>query len=718
MLETENWKTILKSHLYSRKEYKNGAWHYYYDKNSSFNQLKQCNAVPLKINNSMSPKVIVELAEKYLTNVWIKDWKQHPDKSICKELKNKRISFESISFEHIKKMGGNTSQKRKYRTTQNLVSHVKYLPCAKELLESNGIKTQSRYKVFDKPQKDNSMGYIYQTISGLAPKGDRNNYVQVTVSQKKYKSGNLGNTVYISVVGTKSIKKSTATLQCLKRVIAGRTVKDNTKLTPIPNFRQRNPTHNHIIHPIYNEVNKILIKMDDITEENKLEKLERLDNTLSDILGYDKVPKFVNVSNTKQYPDFNLKIKGITESNKLTKLEKAIRTMSFALDVPLKAAKGEAFMYKAQEDLTDKWTAYFSQTVKETYNFIISYFGLPEITVMSKADNLVYKGKILYSPETGDPIKLKDWETFVKNLEKFLNRKTATTGNKIILESNSLGKILDRMLKYNTLDTVKNARLTGLKYHGKTFDWITDSVKNMQNALGETLSRNEQARIQVMTQSAAQRITKCTETMKADVLQILIDGVKNRSGKSKISQNLFDKMVGSNRDFQRIADTEIQNAVNHSVLQEEVYNAPKGEKVYFQRVEILDDNTCDFCRKMNGVIALWSDTPLADDKVKDTFASVAIWDGKEWDGKKNMVSTGVFHPYCRGVWRRWTEDDNAVDALVEQVTAKGNKWKSAVETAKKEFNDKGIKNPDDNTKGYTERIQELFNESMNKSLTL
>ena len=73
-------------------------------------------------------------------------------------------------------------------------------------------------------------------------------------------------------------------------------------------------------------------------------------------------------------------------------------------------------------------------------------------------------------------------------------------------------------------------------------------------------------------------------------------------------------------------------------------NAEAGEKVYFQRIEIVDGATCPFCKKMNGVIAVWSETPLSNDKVDgDPYATVALWEGKDWNGQKNYVANGAFH---------------------------------------------------------------------------
>lgn len=275
---------------------------------------------------------------------------------------------------------------------------------------------------------------------------------------------------------------------------------------------------------------------------------------------------------------------------------------------------------------------------------------------MSKSVNLTWKGKVLYSPESGEPIAQKEWDFFVKNLEKFLNRNISNAAERIVLDSKALGHILDRMLKTNTLENIKKQNLESLKYNGKPFDWIADSVKNMKNAFRESLTRPEQARITVIQQSAAEQITRISDSMKSEVRQILIDGVVDYKSKSQVSQALFDKMVNYNRDFQRIADTEIQKTFNNSFIREEVHNAEEGEKVYFERVEVIDGNTCPYCKKISGKIAVWSDTPLAGGAVKDEYADLAIWEGKEWNGKKleriSDAPVSVCHPWCRGTWIR------------------------------------------------------------------
>jgi hypothetical protein len=262
------------------------------------------------------------------------------------------------------------------------------------------------------------------------------------------------------------------------------------------------------------------------------------------------------------------------------------------------------------------------------------------------------------------------------------------------------------MLKYNTLEAVKDLPLDDVKYRGKTLDWISDSVKNMQSAMGEELSRSEAARIQVLQQSAAEKITKASVAIKTDVRQILIDGVKGRKSKGEISQAIFDRMTGANRDFQRIADTEIQNAANNSFLLDEVNSAEPGERIYFQRIERIDDNTCNFCKKMHGVIVLWSDHPLPSDKIDDPIADYAIWDGKDWDGKKEFIANGIFHPYCRGVWVR--HNGAAVNALVAELHGNTVEFNNALAKAKNEYKKKGVQTPTDKTPGFNESVNQYY----------
>jgi hypothetical protein len=189
-----------------------------------------------------------------------------------------------------------------------------------------------------------------------------------------------------------------------------------------------------------------------------------------------------------------------------------------------------------------------------------------------------------------------------------------------------------------------------------------------------------------------------------EIKDIILNGIVEKRSRSQVSQDLFNRLGSLNRDWKRIADTEIVNTSNLAGILEEVNQHPPGEKIYFKRFEL--PGCCDKCAKIDGMIVLWSDIPLEDDHIEDPHAKIAIWEGKPQDRKMNTVVTGTMHPNCRGGWVSWGGD--TADAVVAHIQNKGEMWDRAVETARKEFREKGIDNPNDQTKGYTDRINEIY----------
>lgn len=382
------------------------------------------------------------------------------------------------------------------------------------------------------------------------------------------------------------------------------------------------------------------INITDITENNKQQKLEQFSKALTAIA--DNRPfviKHIPADNSKNYGNLMVRIRDFDRS----KIEKAVHKVALSLDADISgASKGESFVYESQKELAERFFKDFTDKTRAVYNFVIGYFDLPDIRIVSKAGELKHKGKVLYNPTTGLPIKEADWKRFVAELEKFLNKTYAGMGGKIVLSAESLGIILDRLSKTNTLEAIRKMKLSEIKAKRYDVDWISDSVKNMKDKFGESISRERQARIQIAVDSAAQRVVRVQDDMRNNIRQIVIDGIRDKQSKSVVAQNLFDKCASLNRDMQRIADTEIQMAANSAYIQEEVYNSKPDEKVYFKRFEMLDDSTCKKCRKLKGTIALWSDVPLPDERIRDEYAKYAIWDGKN----EGDCPVGVVHPWC------------------------------------------------------------------------
>jgi hypothetical protein len=366
--------------------------------------------------------------------------------------------------------------------------------------------------------------------------------------------------------------------------------------------------------------------------------------------------------------NIGLEIRNITLKNRQFKFRKAMGELAETLNIspplikalPHKAHKQEPYFYNVQQQLSDRWVKYFDSIIHNVYKTIIDSLGLPmvEVETMKKAldDGILrykggilkfipfYRGKILYSPETGQPIQKKEFEALIKAIENFLNRKTGKAGDQIVLDSVAIGKLLRRMSKYQTSRELEALTLEKLKYQGKTYDWIRESVKNIRNALGEELFRREQAMYQAARDWAAAKVTHLNNVIKDEIKDTILYGIREHRGKAQIAQDLFNKMGGLNRDWKRIADTEIVNTSNLAGILEEVNQRPVGEKVYFKRYEL--PGCCDKCAKIDGMVVLWSDIPLENDHIKDPYAKIAIWEGKPQDKKMNSVVTGTIHPNC------------------------------------------------------------------------
>lgn len=394
------------------------------------------------------------------------------------------------------------------------------------------------------------------------------------------------------------------------------------------------------------------IQITDITENNKQQKFEQFTKALNAIAeNRPFVIKHIPADGSQRYENLTVRLMDFDRS----KIEKAVHKVALSLDTDvLASSKGESFVYESQKEITENFYKLVTNSARAVYNFVIDYFDLPDIRVISKAGELRHKGKILYNPETGKPIKESEWKKFIIELEKFLNRNYAGIGKKIVLSSESLGIILDRLSKTNSFEALRKMSVADLKAKRYNVDWISESVQNMKDKFGEVISRERQARIQIACDSAAQRVTRVKDDMRNNIQQIIIDGIRDKQSKSVVAQNLFDKCASLNRDMQRIADSEVQMASNSAYCKEEVYNSKPNEKVYFKRFEMMDDNTCKKCRKLNGTIVLWSDVPLPDEHIRDPYAKYAIWEGKN----EGNCPVGIVHPYCRGCWTRYYPDLN------------------------------------------------------------
>lgn len=132
---------------------------------------------------------------------------------------------------------------------------------------------------------------------------------------------------------------------------------------------------------------------------------------------------------------------------------------------------------------------------------------------------------------------------------------------------------------------------------------------------------------------------------------------KAGTAQQSLQSKLFDRFAELNRDWRRIAITEIGENANQGM----VAATPYGSQL--RRIEQYQ-GACPFCKKYNGRILT-----VVDPKKKDKD-----WDREIWLGKTNVgrsvspykrtpnglvkrtdaemwkPSAGLFHPHCRGTW--------------------------------------------------------------------
>ena len=319
---------------------------------------------------------------------------------------------------------------------------------------------------------------------------------------------------------------------------------------------------------------------------------------------------------------------------------------------------------------------------------------------------LMYEGEVLYNIDTGKPIDKKDFDAFIKAIEAFLNKNTKDVSKHITLDSVAKEKILNRLLKNGSLEQMQKMRLADLKPNNKLFEWIKKDI----NETG--LSREEKRLYNL-------RKNHYFTLEELDYLSFLDDSTIIKIGKKieetikihgnsryKLQQSLFDNFP-LNVDWRTFAELVINQKDTLNTIKEALDSCERGEKLYFKRYETGD--CCDKCKQIDGIIALWSDVPLEDEKIVDKYASIAIWKDKTRIGKKiedDWVAMGSQHLDCRGSWIKW--DTDFFDATLAKINGKEEEWNSAVEAVKEEYKQKGTNPPDENSFVFRMKVQDKY----------
>lgn len=321
--------------------------------------------------------------------------------------------------------------------------------------------------------------------------------------------------------------------------------------------------------------------------------------------------------------------------------------------------EGERPAHKMLEDVQDGLCRHFTMTLNVIYKTLCRYLGLPEVseTMLKARDNeeepLILNGRVIFSPETGEPLKNRDWQRLINAIEKYIGRKMSDQDQRLVMQNAAVAKIISHLLKNNTREAIEKLRLESVdKKVG--FYRATESWKRLKEAFPD-LSAADIDRLEFARDNVGNYISSVGADVVKKIKEVYYQAVTGKKDKGAISQELFDWFGDLNRNYERIVKTESNNITNRELIREGLRGAADGEPVYFKRYE-GSANICPFCRDANGVIARWSDKPMEDERCDDGIASVWIWDGKTNYGRNRAqwwYSAESFHPNCQGIWERF-----------------------------------------------------------------
>ena len=178
-------------------------------------------------------------------------------------------------------------------------------------------------------------------------------------------------------------------------------------------------------------------------------------------------------------------------------------------------------------------------------------------------------------------------------------------------------------------------------------------------------------------QHAGELITGLTENAKKRVTTEIINGQLERVTPKELETRLFRTYININRDWRRIAETEIANNVNTGYVKTEL---EKGTK-YLRGLSSAD--ACPFCKaNVDGQVVVVGDNPNSTGFVFDKTLNREVpyvWPGKSNYGRPRRdwwVASGAQHPHCRCSWQGYEpgieESERRIeDRLAAMLAAEG-----------------------------------------------
>lgn len=244
-------------------------------------------------------------------------------------------------------------------------------------------------------------------------------------------------------------------------------------------------------------------------------------------------------------------------------------------------------------------------------------------------------GRIFISPKTGRPLTVKQWKEVVESLDAGLRAIFKDQPDILVKRALLLGKVLQGM----DYEARKNTGLANVRVPSGTM--IAD---HPAWEYAQQFGRQRAAALLVGLQDEARKNISTT----------IIDAIKNKKSTRQLEVDLFDKFADLNRDWRRIAETEIAENLTSGLLLAEEDTREKDETIYM--IGISAPGACKECERLiqGKVVVLLKEPNSGKIKVKGEEYDT-IWPGKSNVGRKAGAYWPCIplHPHCRCSWTRF-----------------------------------------------------------------
>lgn len=320
------------------------------------------------------------------------------------------------------------------------------------------------------------------------------------------------------------------------------------------------------------------------------------------------------------------------------KYEEALEVIEKALGYSTASGAKEITPYKAVEDLMDRVKEDVEKKLLDLHNAMVRrWLGL------SKADSDPFKlnGKLVLNPSTGKPLTKKEWKTLKSDMMRSFAYVFADKDEDIARTAMALGRIIADL---------------------PVDDAISVGLGNMQLGQGLRIVDTDpqyRAALQFADENAAEYIVDLSQRSYKRIHDTIVHAQQNRATTRELERKLFEDFGAMNRDWRRIAETEIATNANDGKLIAELgRDREEGEHVFVQGMS--SPTACKWCwSEVNNQIVVLLDRALpggGDTITVDGTDYTAIWPGKNNVGRARRdwwVASGTQHPHCQCTWVRY-----------------------------------------------------------------